>query len=196
MSSVKKGHSMIDSKIVMTPELWETVWPYFKVEERWGEPYDMDFRLIWSLFMVRKSVGAKIYINRGIDPEGSFCHRNGFAVDVRIEGIKEVRIKTRRELLKEDSFENVILAEIKDDSKTVVTDNDKLIVFADKARSQEHFSSWIINTMWQVGALGFYPYWEYAGKPWAGFHFDIRRRNLNWYRDKEGKYHYFQCKRF
>jgi len=147
---------------------WKTVYPQFSPREKWGDSEKMDFRLIWILYRARCLLGRRIYINRAVDPKGSESHKNGLAVDFRVEGVKLI---------------NIVPFKLPDKHGLGCSDWFTLSMNNNPAIFD-------IVRYFSLCRLGFYPYWTYNGKLWAGFHVDIKPEYLNWWRDAKGKYHY------
>ncbi len=53
----------------MTKKQWETI-NHFNAREKWGNPYAMDYRLIWLLDKVRKEIGEPFVIHCGHELDG------------------------------------------------------------------------------------------------------------------------------
>jgi len=151
----------------MLDKQWQEFYPEFSPIENWGDAEKMDYRLVWMLHRARKSLGRKFFINRGVDSEGSNVHKSGLAVDFRVEGIKDIMIE-----------KSCLINAYGTTGK---------VYRLSKANDPAIFD--LVNFLGSC-RLGFYPFWEYNGNIWGGFHADVDFPLLNWWRDESGKYHY------
>ena len=73
----------------MTKKQWRKI-KHFNVKEKWGDPYKMDFKLVWLLDELREHLDEPIIIHCGYELEGhakNSFHKTGKAVDFHVEGI-------------------------------------------------------------------------------------------------------------
>lgn len=77
----------------MTPQDWEQI-RYFSPKENWGDPYKMEFGLIWLLDSFREFHGRPIFISMGTQGKHSpnSMHYVGKAVDLIIECGKSTKL--------------------------------------------------------------------------------------------------------
>lgn len=70
---------------------WENVKPYFYPYENWGDPENIDARLVLELFNLRRFVNRKVFIHCGYEfREKSSWHSFYRAVDFHIENMHPV----------------------------------------------------------------------------------------------------------
>ena len=74
---------------IMTRELWELV-EHFSPDSKtdhWGDPYQMDAALVFTLDAFRTFVGRPVHVHCGKEERGSGWHPWGRAADVHVEGM-------------------------------------------------------------------------------------------------------------
>jgi len=77
----------------MTEQEWGQI-EHFKPDgtiDNFGDPYKMDFRLLWALDRLRDRIGKPFIVHCGYDTEGHLpnsLHKMGQAVDFHVKGIK------------------------------------------------------------------------------------------------------------
>lgn len=69
---------------------WNDVAPYFHCDENWGDADQIDARLVYALYDIRRYVRKKIIIHCGYEPRPKGYHPQYLAVDFHIEGMHVV----------------------------------------------------------------------------------------------------------
>ena len=78
---------------LMTPQLWKAI-RHFRPDspnDKWGDPYKMSHRLIFTLDNLREHVGKRINVHCAWESRNTGgWHPSGNAVDIDIEGLHVV----------------------------------------------------------------------------------------------------------
>ncbi len=78
--------------MLMTENDWESVKPFFKKSENWGDPSKIHKELVFGLYLLRKFVDRPVVIQCAYETKGhgGRYHPLGMAADVYIKGMNVV----------------------------------------------------------------------------------------------------------
>lgn len=78
--------------MLMDENDWESVKPFFRREENWGDPSKIHRELVFGLYLLRKFVGRPVVILCAYETKGHTgrYHSMGMAADICIKGMNAV----------------------------------------------------------------------------------------------------------